>query len=283
MRHLERHVGERLRIAVEQIEVFDRQHQAKASAPKIGFDDARIARDFRGRALGDRRAVMQDMHARRERHDGAHHMLDHDDRDVLLGVQRAQDVDDAVRLGRTQAGHHFVEQQQLRSRRERARDFEPLAVGQGQFVRLARVLVPEIEPPQHLARARISCVHVGRAQHGADRGVFEHGEFGKRAHDLKRAREPKPADMFGRGVLDALAGKGDAARIRRKDAGDQIEQRRLAGAVRADDGEDRARLDIERNIVDRDKTAEALGHALELRAGSSRRAPQAQQAREPRP
>ena len=64
-----------------------------------------------------------------------------------------QDRDHAVGLGRPQARHHLVEQQELRLGRERARDFEPLAVGQRQRRRELVPLVEQVEPPQHLVRA----------------------------------------------------------------------------------------------------------------------------------
>ena len=45
------------------------------------------------------------------------------------------------------------------------------------------------------------------------------------------------------------------------DAGDDVEERRLAGAVRPDQADDRALRDREVDAVDRDQAAEALGHA----------------------
>ena len=47
-------------------------------------------------------------------------------------------------------------------------------------------------------------------------------------------------------------------------AGDHVEQRGLAGAVRPDDGEDLALGDREAHIVDREQAAEALADALHL-------------------
>src|SRR5205814_4055151 len=49
------------------------------------------------------------------------------------------------------------------------------------------------------------------------------------------------------------------ARTRRKLAEDAVEQRRLAAAVRSDDAEDLALVDIERNAFDRMDAAELLG------------------------
>jgi hypothetical protein len=51
-------------------------------------------------------------------------------------------------------------------------------------------------------------------------------------------------------VLDLAAGRG-------VDPADQVEDRRLAGAVRADQGEDLAAADVEADVVDGDDAAEA--------------------------
>ena len=50
----------------------------------------------------------------------------------------------------------------------------------------------------------------------------------------------------------------------REHAGDHVEQRGLAGAVRADDREDRALRDAEADLVDREQAAKALADALDL-------------------
>ena len=45
-----------------------------------------------------------------------------------LGVDRPAELDDPLRLGRRQAGHHLVEQQEPRLGRQGARELEPLAI-----------------------------------------------------------------------------------------------------------------------------------------------------------
>ena len=54
-----------------------------------------------------------------------------------------------------------------------------------------------------------------------------------------------------------------AALIRRHRAGDHIEQRGLAGAVRPDHGEDRALRHVEADAVDGDQAAKALADAVD--------------------
>ena len=59
----------------------------------------------------------------------------------------------------------------------------------------------------------------------------------------------------------------DRARGRREQTADQIEERRLAGAVRTDDRAQFAGLDGQRHVVDGDKAAKALRCALDLKQG----------------
>ena len=53
-----------------------------------------------------------------------------------------------------------------------------------------------------------------------------------------------------------------SARVGLVEAGEQVEQRRLAGAVRTDQGGDGAPLDLEVVDVDRDEAAEPAGDAV---------------------
>ena len=97
---------------------------------------------------------MHHQNASGERHDGTHHVLDQYDRETRVTVQRLQDSDDAIRLGRTQARHHFIEQQQFRIGGERTRHFEPLAIRQRERRCALGSLVIQVETTQHIVRMR---------------------------------------------------------------------------------------------------------------------------------
>src|SRR6202012_2535640 len=62
---------------------------------------------------------------------------------------------------------------------------------------------------------------------------------------------------------DILAAVKDAAAARRQKSADRGEQGRLAGAVRSDQSGDTPGLDIERDIVDGQQSAEALADAID--------------------
>ena len=89
------------------------------------------------------------------------------------------------------------------------------------------------------------------AQQRADRDVVLDAERRKRTHDLEGAADAAAAHFVGRQPVDARALECDAARVRREHAGDQIEQRGLAGAVRADHREDRALRHGKADVGDR--------------------------------
>src|SRR5205085_7182654 len=84
---------------------------------------------------------------------------------------------------------------------------------------------------------------------------------------LERPRDPLADDPMRRGAEQALAVERDLARVRPVEPGDQVEERRLAGAVRADQPADLAALDAERDVVDGDDAAEAPRHVLEREQG----------------
>ena len=67
-----------------------------------------------------------------------------------------------------------------------------------------------------------------------------------------------------RQARDVVPLEADAAGCRLVDAADEIEDRRLAGAVRADDREDLALVDAEADAVDRLDAAEMHGQIFDL-------------------
>src|ERR1700733_15383649 len=71
---------------------------------------------------------------------------------------------------------------------------------------------------------------------------------------------------------DLLVGKTDQARMRGDHAGDGVDQRGLARAVRADDAVDLARLDRERHVGDGGNTSEADRERVDFKK-RHRRAP----------
>src|SRR5436190_4905004 len=88
--------------------------------------------------------------------------------------------------------------------------------------------------------------------------VLEDAHVAEQARDLEGAHEPAQRDLVRREAEEALALERDLAGARALDPGDEVDERRLAGAVRSDDATDLAGLDREAHVVRRDEPAEAL-------------------------
>src|SRR5690606_22516360 len=87
---------------------------------------------------------------------------------------------------------------------------------------------------------------------------------GKDAHELEGAGDAAPCDAVSGFARDGLTRKRDLPRARPQSAGDQIEHRGLARPVGPDETDELAVLDVERNIVDRDETAECLASVVHV-------------------
>ena len=83
------------------------------------------------------------------------------------------------------------------------------------------------------------------ARLGGEPRILARRHLGKQRGQLERARHAALADRRGAGrPVIVLAGEAHAARARLDHAGDEMEQRRLAGAVGSDDGAHLALLDL---------------------------------------
>src|SRR5262249_20145759 len=101
---------------------------------------------------------------------------------------------------------------------------------------------------------------------GSEHGLL-HRERGEDARDLEGASDAVAYDLRRRepGKLDAV--EPDLARVRPQGAGDQVEERALARAVRADHGGERAVREIERDVVGRLHAAKGLCEVADLQHG----------------
>src|SRR5213075_1862799 len=95
----------------------------------------------------------------------------------------------------------------------------------------------------------------------ADHHVLERGQVGEKANVLEGARDARSGDGMRGESPERASIEMKTAGIRRVHAGEQVEERGLAGAVRADQAEDLARGDGEGNVFQRLQAAEALGYA----------------------
>jgi hypothetical protein len=98
---------------------------------------------------------------------------------------------------------------------------------------------------------------------GADEDVLEHRHRLERMRDLMREGDAGAAARMRRQRSDVAAVEEDPPAIRAKPSGHQVERRRLAGAVRADDADRLVVADRQGEPVENQKAAERPRDLLE--------------------
>ena len=184
--------------------------------------------------------------------DGFADVVRDEDRGLALA---AQDLGDLVRQReprlRIERRKRLVEQHDVRLGAQRARQRHALAHAARE---LARQVVQELAEPvagEQLRRALARLGHVGALDFRAQHRVFEDGAPLEQIILLQHV-----ADLAARpGHRLAVDQHGAAGRL--EDAGDQRQQRALAAAALADDGDELAGRDRDRDALER------LGLALE--------------------
>ena len=228
-----------------------------------------------GVPVGDRRAVVEHDHGVAQAHDEVHVVLDDQERQTA-GVQLADVALDRLDHHRVDAGGRLVEQHESRLAHQQRRELEQLALAErqraGAVVRDARQ--PEFLE-QRVARAparRVPAPGAGATAMAAGRATARFSSTvsseNTRARWNVRA-SPARARRVGSGRRTALPAKRHGARVGRQVAGDQVEGRGLARAVRPDQRGDASLLDREAAAVDGRDAAEALRQSVDARAGRS--------------
>src|SRR6266571_5879263 len=244
---------------------------ASARLAEVGLDYALVRPDFVRAAFRDPLAAIEDGDPLADPHDDAHVVLDEQYRDSLLVADAVHEVDELRRLLRVHAGGRLVEQHPLRIERECASYLETALVAVGQ---VAGVLVVHLadshELEQVAGRAVRSALLVTlprQAEHRArdaraqvrvhrDHDVLFGGHQVEQSDVLECAGQAQRGDLVRGPAGDIDVAEIDAAGGRPVQAGEHVEERRLAGTVRADQAHDGALGNIECHVVDGDQAAE---------------------------
>ena len=167
-----------------------------------------------------------------------------------------------------QTAGDLVEQQHAGPGGERAGKLQALAIEQRQRAGAAVGLVGEAAALEQSGAAGVDLALAPAAAEGrGDHEILEHRHAAERLRHLERARQPHAAAVLGFHAGDVVAFEHHAAAVGRDRAGDDAEQRGLAGAVRPDDAERLAAQEREVDIVGDDDGAEALGDFFEREDG----------------
>ncbi len=173
-------------------------------------------------------------------------MVDQEHAGLALLAHRPHDLCEVRHLGLGQARRRLVHEDETRIGGQRARDAELslLSVREDGRRGVRAALEPEqgeelAGPPPRLA---------GRGT-DAERGhldVLARREAGEEPPLLVRPRQPGPRPAVGRPRRDRLTRELDLALGRGVEARDDVDERRLPGAVRADQPDDLVAMQLER-------------------------------------
>src|SRR5712692_2836078 len=237
---------------------------------QIGLNYTLVAKHYLRLALGQDLTGVEDDRAAADSDDHTHHVLDQQDCHAG-GMYRPDHLERLVDLDVVEPRHDLVQQQQLRPGRHRARDLEPLAIGDRERRDRLIGLGLEADQRQHIIRQREGLLdpspRVRAPEQRSDPHVLTRGHRAERLDDLERAADPKPGDPVRRHAGDRRAVQLDVAAVEVINAADAVQQRRLAGAVGADDAHDVAFGDLEVHSVHRGHAAESLGDSAQLELG----------------
>jgi hypothetical protein len=204
-------------------------------------------------------------------------VLDQQNREA--GVEPHEEFRHLGRFSRRETCRRLIQQQNLWVAGEAEHDLELALLPMREVANLGVLAIHEGGAFQQIVRLGIDVAirgqeaphHEFRPAQALDRQqhVVENSQPRKQARDLKSPRHPQRRAPMAGPTRHILAEQQHLARRRREYPGYQIEQRRLAGAVRADNRLAVARHDLERDVAHGAQAAEALGQPVELKDASS--------------
>src|SRR6266516_2597330 len=243
--------------------VLSRERHAEKD---VGDVPVRLDR-FR-RSVGEESAFMHHHDAVRVAEHHVHVVLDDDSSHRAGTHDRGHGIHDLLLVARAHPAGRFVEEQQLRAQRIGDGDVEQLALALRQAAGRHRALVGKPELAKHVeglaadvpvaVRKRRDFCDLALARENRQRDVVKNGKRVEQIDDLEAAGDARPDAFIDLGEGDVFALEQDAAAVRRKVAADQIDQRGLAGAVRADEREKFALVDGEIHAIAGVDVAELL-------------------------
>src|SRR5262249_49793446 len=228
-------------------------------------DHALVAANRRRWALGDLLAMIEDDDLVAELHHERHVVLDHEERPALA----AQGPDDVAELPPNQRMHarqRLIEHQEHGRGDERHRELEQPLLSDRERARGIVAQVREAKTREPVAALRFPAA--AAASHRSDLEVVPHGKIAKQPDRLERAPDASASDLPWRPPVDARALEEHVAGVGPQDVGDEVENRRLAGAIGADETDGGAGLDVERAVVDRADPPEPFGQAGDAQQGA---------------
>src|SRR3954466_5125504 len=235
--------------------------------PEVGLDHARVRLHFSRRAFEEPHAVIHDQDTLGDVHNEVHVVLDHDDGRAAF-ADHGKLFEDKPHFGRVETRGRLVEHEELRPCGERPGNLEHALLTIGKRAGPMGVLVLKTdkgekihclvaESPDPARKKALPQRHV-LVDVKAREHVLEQGELLEEADFLEGAGDAEPRALIRRQPDQVGLSEGERARVGLIDAGEEVQQRRLASAVRTDQPEDRPRKDVQGDVVQCAHPAEAL-------------------------
>src|SRR3972149_10349621 len=182
-----------------------------------------------------------------------------------LGVEGPDRSEDLLHDQRRQAERRLVQQEQSGASHQRAGDGQHLLLAARQ--RAATLMLPRLEQREERIDALQIPVESGWiiGNDGAHLEMLDNCHAREDAAPLWRLHNAEPRDFMGRERSDVAALEEDAALVHARASEDRHHQRRLAGAVAADQGDDLALMNIEIDPMQDRKDALAGGNRRPFR------------------
>ena len=143
-----------------------------------------------------------------------------------------------------------------------ARDADPAFVAIGQRAGDGLRLVAEADPIEDLLGPQTCGPAAHRPPAEAGGHVFEHREGGEEANGLERAGNAEAGNIVGQAACDVAAVRVDPPCRHALKAGKDVDQRALAGSVRADQAEDLIPRELDREVLKRGEAPETDGDTV---------------------
>ena len=172
----------------------------------------------------------------------------------------------ALDLALRQGGRRLVHDQDLRIGRQRAGDLDELLLGGAKLLQQIVGAARQADGIQERLCRRAHPVPVDAeraARHVADEDVLEDREIAEQAWMLVHHRDATALRLERRPALDRCAVDQDHPAVGPMHPCQQLDAGALAGTVLAEQGQDLARQEVERGVLERHRAAEAFSGVAE--------------------
>ena len=225
-----------------------------ARSRQVRTCDVEVGADLVGRPLREGATLVEDVDPVAHVHDERHVVVDQKHSGLVLVPHRSNDGRELGHLGFGQAGGGLVQQHEARPGRQGAGDAESPLVTVREGVRGKLCLRAQRHQLEQLIRSRSRSPS---AEARAERGhldVLAHRQLPEGAAVLEGARQPAAGAAARAPASDLPALELDRALARNVEPAEHVDERRLTGAVRADQPHHLVPVQLERHVLQRART-----------------------------